>query len=179
MKTKSRLLRTDAFLNQCAFNNHRSFNYSKLNSKKNQSIKFIWLDELINNSNEQFNEIIQPFKCEYFNDIPLCISFIEKELRRNSQIFLIISGKFGEQLFLTIYFLMKQIFSVYIYCAQIDPNFKWSRGYPEIKGVYDDLIKLQQNIQQDYQQLQNSFNNIQNQNQVRLDFLITHKQISL
>lgn len=135
--------------------------------KKSQTIKFYWLDELITDSNDKFNEIIQPLTCEYFNDITLCISSIDKELRQNSYIFLIVSGKFGEELFSTVVSLMRQMFSIYIYCAQINPNLKWSKNFSGIKGVYDDLYKLQVHVQHDYQQLRNSLSIVQNPNQVR------------
>ncbi|UJR38678.1 hypothetical protein I4U23_031344 [Adineta vaga] len=154
MKSKRRSCRAKTIKNRCVFSNIYSFEYLTIDNEKSSSFTFIWLDELINDSTEQFKKIIEPFQWNFFNNISSCISFIEKQLRQKSNIFLIVSGKLGEELFLTTVFLMQQIFSVYIYCAQIEPNLKWSKTHVQIKGVYNNLNQLQRHIEKDYQQLQ-------------------------
>ena len=140
------------------------FDYKKFQTHSNHSIKLFWLDELINDSNEWF----QSHECQHFNNTSSLITSIEKELRQNSHIFLIVSGYFGEELFLTVYSLMKQIHSIYVYCAQIETNFTWSKYYSEIKGIFNDFDQLQQKIERDYEQLQHSFTDSEEQNQIKL-----------
>lgn len=134
-----------------------SSEHLKIDTHKSSLITFIWLDQLINTSTDKFKKIIEPYQWNFSNTISSGISLIEKQLRQNANIFLIVSGQFGEELFLTTFFLMQNIYSVYIYCAQIEPNLKWSEGHLQIKGVYDNLDKLQQRIEEDYQELQTSF----------------------
>jgi hypothetical protein len=86
------------------------------------------------------------------------MSFIEKQLREQRYIFLIVSGSFGNELFLSGLCLIKQILATYIYCAQLGPHLNWSRKYSQIRGVYNDSFKLAQQIKQDYNQFKNSFN---------------------
>ncbi|UJR07271.1 hypothetical protein I4U23_011559 [Adineta vaga] len=156
MKSKRRYYRAESIIKRCVFPNMCSFDYSIVDNEKSSSITFIWLDELINDSTEQFKEIIAPFQWNFVNSISSCVSLIEKQLRQKSNIFLIVSGKFGEELFLTTFFLMQQVFSIYIYCAQIEPNLTWSKGHLQIKGVYDNLNQLGRRIEKDSQQFLDS-----------------------
>ncbi|CAF3006292.1 unnamed protein product [Rotaria sp. Silwood2] len=156
LKSKRRYYRVELIKARCVFSNLCSFEYLTVDNEKSTSITFIWLDELINDSTEQFKKIIEPFQWNFVNNISSCVSLIEKQLRQKSNIFLIVSGKFGEELFLTTFFLIQQVFSIYIYCAQIESNLKWSKGYLQIKGVYDNLNQLERRIEKDYQQFQDS-----------------------
>ncbi|CAF0803813.1 unnamed protein product [Rotaria sordida] len=119
---------------------------------------FIWLDEMLHDTEIQFQHIIEPFQWQFFNNVSSCVSFIETQLRERRYIFLITSGSLGHELFHSGLCLTDQIFASYIYCAQLDPNLDWSRDYAQIRGIYNDSTKLANKIKQDYKELQNSLN---------------------
>jgi hypothetical protein len=60
------------------------------------------------------------------------MSFIDKQLREQRDIFLIVSGIIGDELFLTGSCLIKQIYAIYVYCIQLRRHLKWSPKYSEI-----------------------------------------------
>lgn len=132
---------------------------------------------MLNDCDSNFNDIIKPFEWNFFKEISICISFIEKQLREQRYIFLIVSGSIGNELFFSGLPLIRQIFATYIYCAQIHTHLYWAMKHSEIKGVFNDSNKLKQQIQKDFHHLENLLNinnnnwDIQfttnNQNQVR------------
>jgi len=138
------------------FRNLSSFDYLRLDSSKIKSISFIWLDQILHDSQDELDQIIQPFHWNFFDQISNCMSFIERQLREQRYIFLIVSGSIGNELFLSGLCLIKQIFATYIYCAQLGSHLNWSQKYSQIRGVYNDSFKLAQQIKRDYNQLQNS-----------------------
>jgi hypothetical protein len=111
---------------------------------------------MLNDPNGEFYRIINPLQWDFFDDISRCISFIERQIREQRYIFLIVSGTLGHELFLTTFCLMKQIFATYVYCAHLGPHNTWSRQYSQIRGVYNDHKKLAEHIKRDYNQLLNS-----------------------
>ncbi len=143
-------------LRRYPFRNLSSFDYPRLDSSKIKSISFIWLDQILHDSQDELDQIIQPFHWNFFDQISTCMSFIERQLREQRYIFLIVSGSIGNELFLFGLCLIKQIFATYIYCAQLGSHLNWSQKHSQIRGVYNDSFKLAQQIKRDYNQLQNS-----------------------
>ena len=171
---------------RCAFRRVTSFNYSSLDSEKIKSISFIWLDEILRDCDIQFQQLIKPFQWHFFNSVSSCVLFIEKQLRERRYIFLIASGKLGEELFFTAFCLMQQIFVAYIYCAHLGPNWNWSCDFPKIRGVYNDSKMLINQLKQDYEHLRTSLritetnwdteSNTSNNNRVKFIFTITRQR---
>lgn len=122
---------------------------------------FIWLDEMINSVEDNLNRIIEPSKWCYFNNVSQCLPFIEQELREQMEIFLVVSGGLGYELFATAHRFLTAIRFVYIYCARLGIHGDWIKYYPQIKGVFNDSlelkIKLEQNLQ-DLHRLDNTAN---------------------
>ncbi len=178
MKSRHRPKSINELMSYSLFQRIFSFDYPNCDSSKLKSISFIWLDEMLYESDKKFYPIIKPLQWEFFDDISKCISFIRKQILQQNYIFLIISGTVGHELFLTKYIFMKRIFATYIYCTHIGPHSKWTEEYSQIRGVYNDPIKLAQHIKRDYNKLQkslginytNTYNNaiIDQQNKVRL-----------
>ncbi|CAF1400563.1 unnamed protein product [Adineta steineri] len=131
-----------------------SFNYSQLDSSNHKSISFIWLDEILNDSDDELNQAIKPYQWNFFNRVSNCISFIERQLREQRYIFLIVPGTLGEELYSTGLCLIKQIFATYIYCAHLGSHLEWSRGHSEIRGVYNNSKTLANKLKQDIDKLE-------------------------
>ncbi|CAF3537887.1 unnamed protein product [Rotaria sp. Silwood1] len=136
------------------FRHLSSFDYHRFDAPKSKLFSFIWLDEMLHDSEIQLQHIIEPFQWQFFNNISTCVSFIEMQLREQRYIFLITSGSLGNELFFSGLCLKNQIFATYIYCAQLGPHLNWSRDYSQIRGVFNDSTMLANKIKQDYQQLQ-------------------------
>ncbi len=143
-------------MDHCLFQRLFSFDYVNYDCRRVKSISFIWLDEILYDSEGEFSQIIKPYEWNFFNNISECILFIEKQIRQQHYIFLIVSGTFGQELFLTTHCLMQQVFAKYVYCAHLGPHSKWTKEYSQIRGVYNDFVKLAQHIKRDYNQLKNS-----------------------
>jgi len=179
IKSRGRPKRIDELMDNCVFRRILSFDYLNYDSRRVKSISFIWLDEMLYDPEEEFNKIIKPYEWNFFNNISECISFIEKQTRQQIYIFLIVSGTFGQELFVTTYCLMEQVFATYIYCAHLGPHSKWTKEYSQIRGVYNDSRKLVEHIKKDFNQLQisleinysNTYNKsiINQQNKVRFN----------
>ena len=125
--------------------------------KEKNSISFIWFDRIVNDCEEYLHQIIQPYQWNFFNRRSDCMAFIENQLRRKHFIILIVSGSFGNDLFLSAASLLHQISSIYIYCAQIDTHSHWAKKYSQIKGIFNQSNKLAQQIEKDFEQIKRSF----------------------
>ncbi|CAF4379094.1 unnamed protein product, partial [Rotaria sp. Silwood2] len=121
-------------------------------SVRRKVVSFIWLDEFVNFPQEYLNRIIKPSTWYFFDDISTCIRYIEDQLREQKQIFLVISDVLGQELFLTYFNLMSLIPFVYIYCSRLNLNIDWIKNYSQIQGIYNDSIKLSEQIKQDLHQ---------------------------
>ena len=129
---------------------------------KCKGISFIWLDEMLNSSNDYLNSIIKLYQWNYFDNISHCLVFIENQIREENEIFLVTSGSFGYELFTVAHRLLAAIQYVYIYCSRLGVHGNWIRYYHQIKGVFNDSLTLGEKIQIDLQnvrQLQTNENN--------------------
>ena len=140
-----------------SFRNVSTFNYKRSHSKEMNSISFIWFDQILNDCEQDFTELIEPYQWNFFNDRISCMSFIENELRKKHLIILIVSGSIGNDLFISGSTLIDQIYSIYIYCAQIDTHSQWANNYKQIKGIYNQSNKLKQQIKKDLDQINQSY----------------------
>lgn len=140
-----------------SFRNVSTFNYEKHRSKEMNSISFIWFDQMLNDCETDFNEMIKPYQWNFFNDRIECMSFIENELRKKHLILLIVSGSIGNDLFISGSTLIDQIYSIYVYCAQIDTHSQWATKYKQIKGIFNQSNKLKEQIEKDFHQINQSF----------------------
>ncbi|CAF1223722.1 unnamed protein product [Rotaria sp. Silwood1] len=115
-------------------------------------VSFIWLDEFLNFSQEYLNRIIKPSTWYFFDDISTCIQYIEDQLQEEKQIFLVVSDILGQNIFLKYFDLLSLIPFVYIYCSGLSLNIDWIKNYSQIQGIYNDSIKLAEQIQQNLHQ---------------------------
>ena len=114
-----------------------------------KSLSFIWLDEILNSCTDDLNETIQPFTWNFFQNVFDCLSFIENQMREEKQIFLVLSGSLGRQVFASGYGFMRTVSFVYIYCSQLGQHNDWIQNYADIRGAFNDSLILQQAIKKD------------------------------
>lgn len=129
------------------YRNLSTFRYRKVPVFK--SLSFIWLDEILNSCTDDLNETIQPFSWNFFENIFECLSFIENQVREEKQIFLVVSGSLGRQVFASGYEFMRTVSFVYIYCSQLGEHNDWIQTYSDIRGAFNDSSKLQRVIKAD------------------------------
>ncbi|CAF0978985.1 unnamed protein product [Rotaria sp. Silwood1] len=139
--------------------NPSSFDYH--HTSESRGIAFIWLDEIINSLDNNINQIIEPHHWCFFNNVSQCIPYIENQLRQQNEIFLVVSGTLGYELFLTAYRFMTAIRFVYVYCSRLGVHGNWIKYYSQIQGVFNDSLALEEKLKQNLEQLNQSENDKQ------------------
>jgi hypothetical protein len=102
-----------------------------------KGFKFVTLDGLQLETREVYDLISGTFKwemCESQDD--RCMKFVRDECA-NKRVFLIASGSLGRNVVPQIHNL-PQIYAIYIYCADVPHNLKWSQQYPKVRVVCND-----------------------------------------
>ncbi|CAF0838365.1 unnamed protein product [Rotaria sordida] len=148
-------------LSRCIIRNPSSFDYHHTSESK--GISFIWLDEIINSLDNNLNQIIEPYHWYFFNNVTQCIPYIENQLRQQNEIFLVVSGSLGYELFLTAYRLMSAIRFVYIYCSRLGLHENWIKYYSQIQGVFNDSLVLEEKLKKNLEQINQLENRKQSQ----------------
>ncbi len=101
----------------------------------------IWLDAELKNNNtnwhaqQQLRNIINNIKT--FEDPHECQQYIQ-QVPMNHRIILIVSGRLGQEIVPYIHHL-KQITSIYVYCADKQKNEKWTQKYSKARQFYLDF----------------------------------------
>lgn len=125
--------------------------YSSNNRSSNfKNLSFVWLDKMLYTSNDYWNNLIQPHSWNFFNDFFQCEFYLQTQLHKGNQIFLIASGELGYQLLnYGSSTAVPRLSYVYIYCAQLGRNEDYMKHFPQIRGVFNDSLKLGEQIQTD------------------------------
>jgi len=95
----------------------------------------IWLDSLVNNSQEnlqaqeQLRTAINHLKT--FENEQLCLKYI-KSVPKDDRIVLIVSGKLGRSIVPKIFHL-RQIVSIYVYCTDKTFNEQWAQHFIKVR----------------------------------------------
>jgi len=160
---------------KCIVRNPSSFDYHQ--KTKSKGISCIWLDEILNSSNNYLDQIIEPFQWHFFDNLSQCIPYIENQLREQNEIFLIASGALGYELFLTAHRLMAAIRYVYIYCSQVGLHGDWIKYYRQIRGVFNDSLKLGEKLKPDFEQVYQSQHEENSEEQSMLE-ITSEKSVS-
>ncbi|CAF2237002.1 unnamed protein product, partial [Rotaria magnacalcarata] len=105
-----------------------------------QNFVLIWLDTGITKMRNDCHYTISELNKIYnsitlFTDLEDCRKFIEKP--RDEQIFLIVSGKLGENLVPLVH-KYARLDSVYVFCGQPDAH-KWTQQWKKIKLVVNQI----------------------------------------
>jgi hypothetical protein len=141
----------DSSLYKSRVQNPSSFRYQRSSDVK--GISLIWLDEILNSSDDYLNQIIEPSEWNFFNNVSQCLPFIENQIREQNEIFLVVSGTLGYELYHTARQFMSVIRFVYIYCSRVGLHGNWIKYYPQIRGVFNDSLTLGDKIRQDLEQV--------------------------
>ncbi|CAF2537696.1 unnamed protein product [Rotaria sp. Silwood2] len=155
-------------LSRCVVRNPSSFDYHVTSDPK--GISFIWLDEIINSLDNNLTQIIEPHHWCFFNNVSQCIPYIENQLRQQNEIFLVVSGSLGYELFLTAYHFMSAIRFVYVYCSRLGIHGNWIKYYSQIQGVFNDSSALEEKLKQNLEQLNKSENKTQPQTTINISY---------
>lgn len=137
-----------------------------------KSISFIWFDQILTDCESQFHELIKPYQWTFVNERNELMCFIENEIRKKHLIVLIVSGSMGNDLMISGSNLIDQIYSIYVFCARIETHSQWANNYQQIKGIFNQSNKLQQQIQKDFHQIQKSFQFDHSDEQITTDVCI-------
>ena len=116
-----------------------------------QNFQLIWLDESINENDDDFRNSIKILRqiintIKTFIDADECINFINKI--QDETVFVICSGAFGERI-VPIIDDKKQINAIYILCRnKTTQHEKWAKEWSKVKGIYTNIEPIRQALKQ-------------------------------
>jgi hypothetical protein len=109
--------------------------FQKNTDDKNLEIfSLIWLDENVNIKNTQDTEeklrsVINHLK--KFQDVKQCQQYIEQKSKKD-RLILIVNGQLGQEIVPFIHNL-RQVMSIYVYCADETINEEWTSKFGKVK----------------------------------------------
>ncbi|UJR22890.1 hypothetical protein I4U23_025918 [Adineta vaga] len=123
--------------------------FNCLNDEKEnlEDCLIIWLDVQYRaryHHIEKLRNIVNYLKI--FDNIDDCMQYICTI--ENERIFLVVSGQVGKQVVPLLHHL-DQLYSIYIFCLNIEAHKVWSMEYPKIRGVFIDEKLLYNNLHDD------------------------------
>ena len=104
---------------------------------------------MLTSCDSDFEEIIRPFTWNFFNDVHRCLVFLRTRLPKPNPIFLIASGSLGYEFLASSDPLSSRCSFVYIYCAQLGRHEHWVKDCSQVRGIFNDSLKLSQQIKAD------------------------------
>ncbi len=96
--------------------------------------RFMWLDASIfdERGKETQHQLCHNFgRCKFVETTKECQTTIDKSMP-DTNFVLIVSGQLGSQIVPLIYENSK-IWSIYVYCGNVDEHKKWANNYPKVK----------------------------------------------
>lgn len=108
-----------------------------MTNKNFETYSFIWLDNLVNNSQEnlQAQKILRQTINHLltFENDQLCLQYISS-LADDDRIIFIISGDYSQTIIPQISYL-RQIVSIYIYCKDKQVHVNWTQNFPKVNRM--------------------------------------------
>jgi hypothetical protein len=124
--------------------------HRRTNIKMVQNVLLIWLDNNINDNNEDCRNTVSQLRravnyINTFTDGDQCIEFISSMNEEN--VCMIISGSLGEHIVPRVHN-MSQVDSIFIFCGNKKHHEQWAKGWPKIKGVFTDISPICEAVKQ-------------------------------
>jgi tetratricopeptide (TPR) repeat protein len=116
-----------------------------LNASKVQNFHLVWLDESIDEDNNDNcrNSIIKLRQVintvNTFTDVDECIDFITDI--KEEKVFMIISVEFS-QIIISVVQEISQVSSIYIFCENKAQHEEWAQQCPKVKAAYTDITSI-------------------------------------
>ena len=117
-----------------------------INLQMTQNVVFIWLDANIDESSNDYQNIIRYIRDDVnniktFTDSEQCIQFLETKV--DIKVCMTISGSLGQKVVPCIHNL-PQVDSVFIFCNNKTYHEGWAKDWSKIKGVFSEIEPLQE-----------------------------------
>jgi hypothetical protein len=144
----------------------------RLNIQVVQNVLLIWLDNNIDDKNDDCRNTIAQLRCvvntiNMFADSDRCIQFIEN--MNDQKACMIISGSLGEHIVPRIHS-MSQVDAIFIFCGNKKRHEQWSKKWSKIKGVFTEISPICEALKQAAQQCE--------QNAIPMSFVATNDDVS-
>lgn len=116
-----------------------------------QNFHLVWLDENLDESNEEYHQSIQQFQqvvstVNTFPDIDECLDFVSD--LTNDTALLIVSRQFADDVLAVVHEL-SQVHAIYIVCKTESELKRWENASSKIHGAYTDMPSICQKIRAD------------------------------
>ena len=123
--------------------------FPNLIQAQSRGLAFVWLDEIMTVAEPHLSEVIQPFQWSFYRTLSRCVPYMQYQSLGGNEVFLVVSGSLGYELFTEAYQKISRVQYVYVYCSQLGLHERWIRYYSKIRGVYNDSQALAKAIQSD------------------------------
>jgi tetratricopeptide (TPR) repeat protein len=162
--------------------------YERVNIKMVQNVLLIWLDNSIDDDNEDCQNTVSQLRrvvndINTFTDADQCIEFLQ--IIYNEKACMIISGSLGQDIVPRIHN-MSQVDSVFIFCGNKQRHEQWTKNWSKIKGVFTDISLICEALEQAAHQCEqdaipisfiDTTNDMANKNLNQLDCSFMYTQI--
>ncbi|CAF1081296.1 unnamed protein product [Adineta steineri] len=143
----------------------------RMNMQRMQNVLLIWLDNNINDNNDDCSNTIKQLKrvvnnINTFTDGEQCVHFIQTI--NNNKICMIISGSLGKHIVPHVHD-MPQVDTIFIFCSNREWHEQWTKEWPKIKGVFTDITSICGALKQAAQQCE--------QNATSISFVVLNKKL--
>jgi hypothetical protein len=131
---------------------------SRVNIQRMQNVLLVWLDNNIDNNNEDCRNTVTEFRrvvneVNTYTDSDQCIQFIDTIA--NNKVCMIISESLG-QLIVPRVHNMSQVDSISIFCGKKARHEQWTKEWPKIKGVFTEISPICEALKQAAQQCEHN-----------------------
>ena len=142
--------------------------YQQANIQMVQNVLLIWLDNNIDENNEDYQNTINQLQhvvntINTFTDGEECIEFINS--MNDEKVCMIISDSLGQQIVPRIHN-MSQVDSIFIFSSNKKQHEQWTKDWSKIKGVFTEISPICEALKQAAQQCE--------QNAISISFVTTN-----
>ncbi|CAF1502717.1 unnamed protein product [Adineta steineri] len=143
----------------------------RMNMQRMQNVLLIWLDNNINDNNDDCSNTIKQLKCvvsnvNTFTDGEECVEFIQTIT--NNKICMIVSGSLGQHIVPRVHDI-SEVDTIFIFCNNQEWHKQWAKEWPKIKGVVTDITPICEALKQASQQCE--------QNAISISFVAPNKKL--
>ncbi|CAF0997718.1 unnamed protein product [Adineta steineri] len=146
-------------------------NRRRITIQRMQNVLLIWLDNNINENNDDCSNTIKQLKCvvnnvNTFTDGEQCVDFIQTIT--NNKICMIVSGELGKHIVPHVHDI-SQVDTILIFCNNQQWHKQWTKEWSKIKGIFTDITSICDALKQTAPQCE--------QNAISISFVALNKKL--
>jgi hypothetical protein len=131
---------------------------SRVNIQRMQNVLLIWLDNNIDDSNEDCRNTVTELRrvvndIHKFTDVDQCIDFLTENY--NGKVIMVISRALCQETMPLIHDIV-QLRTIFVICSTENMDEQWTKEWPKIKGVFTEISPICEALKQAAQQCEHN-----------------------